>query len=161
VLPTDFNEFELLIDRVRAEQQARTLPDDFQVFDSWKASEAQIVNAEEALGVQLPPKYTQFMTLYGGGVFKFVELLPIVSPSPKDENLVAVNEEGFREAGFIAIAPVGSGDWWGFTVYGGRCGDTVDFWDHEDGSIEISTMDFLEFLVRKGLGLPLSKEFRS
>ena len=155
----EFDEFEALVERIRAEQRTRILPEGFQVFDSWKASEAQIAHAEKSLGVQLPLKYKRFMTLYGGGVFKFVELLPIISPSPRDENLVAVNEGYFHEAGFIAVAPVGTGDWWGFTVHGDRCGDTVDFWGHEEGSVEPSMMDFLEFLVRKGLNSSLRTDF--
>jgi hypothetical protein len=52
---------------------------------------------------------------------------------------------------FVAVAPVGTGDWWGFRVQDGVCAEAVDFWFHDDDVFEPAGSDFLEFLVQQGL----------
>jgi hypothetical protein len=53
------------------------------------------------------------------------------------------------------VAPVGSGDMWGFVSRNGRCDNAVSFWHHEDDHIAFDSDDFLELLVSKGLRQPL------
>jgi hypothetical protein len=147
----EFEEFEALLRDVRAAQAGRTLPEGFQLFDSWRASDADIDRAESELEVRLPEKYKLFMRRHGGGVFQFVELLPVVSPDARSEDLMEVNHNQFRALDFIAVSPVGTGDWWGFSISEGVCADAVDFWGHEDGQITGFASDFLEFVARQGL----------
>jgi len=147
----EFEEFEAILRDVRAAEAGRTLPEGFQLFDSWRASDADIERAESELGVQLPEKYKVFMQRHGGGVFQFMELLPMVSPDGRSEDLIEVNLDQFRAAGFISVSPVGTGDWWGFSVSDGVCRDVVDIWMHEDGRITRYASDFLEFVARQGL----------
>ncbi|WP_370013479.1 SMI1/KNR4 family protein [Nocardiopsis sp. Huas11] len=68
-----------------------------------------------------------------------------------EEDLITINQSSFIPEGFLAVAPVGTGDWWGFPVREGVCTDTMVFLDHGDGMTEELGLDFLEFLVREGL----------
>ncbi|MBC6460374.1 SMI1/KNR4 family protein [Actinomadura sp. HBU206391] len=147
----EFQEFEVVLQAARAERLGSDYPEEFQLFDFWRATDSDLRQAESELGVQLPEKYKEFMRRHGGGVFMFLDLLPVVSPDGRAEDLVMVNKGEFREAGFVAVSPVGTGDWWGFSLSDGVCGDTVDFLDHEDGGITPSFADFLDFLTQKGL----------
>jgi len=52
---------------------------------------------------------------------------------------------------FVAVAPVGTGDWWGFVSENGVCSEQVSFLDHEDGSVQFDSDDFYEFASEKGL----------
>jgi hypothetical protein len=150
-LVVEFEEFEALLQDVRTAQAGRTLPEGFQLFDSWRASDADIEHVEDQLDIRLPEKYKTFMRRHGGGVFQFVELLPVVSPNDRSEDLIEVNRGQFRAVDFIAVSPVGTGDWWGFSVSEGVCGDAVNFWGHEDRRITGFAPDFLEFVARQGL----------
>ncbi|MFI9376294.1 SMI1/KNR4 family protein [Streptomyces parvulus] len=147
----EFEEFEAHLSVARAERESQSLPEGFLLFDSWVASEADLLHVERTLQVQLPEKYKEFMRRYGAGQFLFLDLLPVVSVDEWEDDLLAVNDAGFHKGEFIAVAPVGTGDWWGFSVVDGVCLDRVDFIDHEDGSINSAFSDFLEFLARKGL----------
>ncbi|OKK18661.1 hypothetical protein AMK09_17155 [Streptomyces sp. CB02488] len=120
------------------------------VFEFRSTSESEISDVEAALSVHFPKKYKEFMKRYGGGMFLFVDLLPVVD-SEEGDDLLKVNRGEFRGTGFVAVSPVGSGDWWGFSVTDGVCAENVDFWDHEDGRIQFASTDFLDFLAKEGL----------
>jgi len=138
----EFEEFET---RLHAAQSGSAeLPEEFSPFDFWSASVGDIQRVEKELGVQLPDKYRQYMLNYGGGAFRHVDLVPVLSRDG-EEGLLEVNE-GARSSGFVAVSPVGTGDLWGFSVVGGVCSDQVDCWFHEDGRTEPAAGDFLELL---------------
>lgn len=145
----DFEEFEVLVEDARAVQARRELPSEIRFFDSWRASDADIERAELELMVRLPQKYKEFMRRYGGGMFLYIDLLPIVSPDGRAEDLLEVN--GGEAAHFIAVAPVGTGDWCGFMVTNGICEDAVFMLLHDDRSTTQLADDFLEFVARQGL----------
>ncbi|GAB7108380.1 hypothetical protein JCM4814A_66940 [Streptomyces phaeofaciens JCM 4814] len=147
----EFEEFEIRLSAVRAERAGRTLPEGFQLFDSWAASDVDLMRVEQELQVRLPGKYKEFMRRHGAGQFLFLDLLPVVSVDEDGDDLLSVNRAEFPSGGFVAVAPVGTGDWWGFSVVDGVCLERVDFVDHEDGHIEFLYADFLEFLDCKGL----------
>ncbi|MFE6611142.1 SMI1/KNR4 family protein [Amycolatopsis sp. NPDC057786] len=147
----EFDEFDALVLRTREGLPTQDYPEDFFPFESWRSSEEEIERVEHELDVRLPAQYKEFMMRHGGGGFLFVDLLPVVAPGPRKEDLVSVNRGSLREAGFLAVAPVGTGDWWGFTLTGNECGEAVDFRFHEDGLREREAPGFLDFLVRHGL----------
>ncbi|MEV8065065.1 SMI1/KNR4 family protein [Streptomyces sp. NPDC085995] len=147
----EFEEFEAILSAARTERAGQSLPEGFQLFDSWVASDADLSHAEQTLRARLPEKYKEFMRRHGAGQFLFLDLLPVVSVDEQQDDLLSVNEEEFRGGEFVAVAPVGTGDWWGFRVVDGVCLDRVDFVDHEDGSVSSAYSDFLEFLARRGL----------
>ncbi|MGW7517196.1 SMI1/KNR4 family protein [Streptomyces sp. NPDC054796] len=147
----EFEEFE---EKLRAAQQKHAppgRPPELHPFDSWTASDEDIARVQEELGSTLPRKYTEFMRRHGGGQFLFVDLLPVLSHDGTEDDLVTSNRE-INATGFIAVAPVGTGDWWGFHSVKGECGDEVIFLDHEDGSTQLAAADFLEFLSAQALG---------
>jgi hypothetical protein len=90
------------------------------------------------------------MMRYGGGMFGFVELFPIVSRGRGDD-VVAVNRREFPDREFVAVAPVGTGDHWGFPVTNGRCRDEVWFHFHDADDPSLDADDFLEFVACRGL----------
>jgi hypothetical protein len=116
------------------------------------ASVNELASIEELLGAVLPMQYKTFMIRYGGGPFGFVGLLPLTGqPSDGAENVVSVNRELFPDGSFVAVAAVGTGDYWGFPVVNGRCLDEVWFHFHDAGDDELEACDFLEFVARQGL----------
>jgi hypothetical protein len=91
------------------------------------------------------------MMAYGGGMFGYVDLFPVVSRGRNGDDVTSVNGREFPDREFIAIAPVGTGDHWGFPVIDGRCLDGVWFHFHDAGDLQLDAADFLEFVVRHGL----------
>jgi hypothetical protein len=146
----EIEDFEAQLADVRSSASVAGLPPELQVFDFISASEEQLAAAEAELGARLPAKYREFMTRYGGGQFLFVDLLPAFAEGGR-EDLVSVNTANVASPAFVAVAPVGTGDWWGFQEQEGRCADQVDFWFHDDDRLEPASADFLEFLVVQGL----------
>jgi hypothetical protein len=109
----NFEQFEEVLQSAVDQQAAQYYPPDFRLFDFHRAAESDIQRAEIELNVVLPKKYKEFMLRYGGGQFLFLDLLPVISPDGRSEDLIEVNQH-FRELGFVAVSPVGTGDWWGF-----------------------------------------------
>ena len=123
-----------------------------QLIEGRTASVDELASIEELLGVVLPMRYKTFMIRYGGGQFGFVDLLPLTGQPPDGaENVVSVSHESFPDGSFIAVAPVGTGDYWGFPVVDGRCLDEVWFHFHDAGDDKREASDFLEFVARRGL----------
>ncbi|GAA2248102.1 SMI1/KNR4 family protein [Streptomyces indiaensis] len=142
----DTASFASLVTQVRAEH-----PKWLDLFEGWVATDEDIALANRTLRTQLPDDYVWFMQNHGGGAFGFVEILPVVAPEPGIDDLLRTNQEGYTPSDFIAIAPVGTGDWWGFTTEAGRCSRSVHFAYHDAPDIEPQHPDFLEFLARTAL----------
>ncbi|WP_108990757.1 SMI1/KNR4 family protein [Streptomyces coelicoflavus] len=147
----EFDEFEEHLSRASVRRASLVGSSDIEVFEGQIASESELSTAENTLGVELPEKYKQFMKRHGGGEFLFIDLLPIIASDSQEDDLLGVNSREFLSSGFIAVAPVGTGDWWGFSVVEGCCNDRVDFRDHEDGRVHSVASDFLDFLAHEGL----------
>jgi hypothetical protein len=91
------------------------------------------------------------MMRYGGGVFGFVELFPVAPVSSGTDDLRTFNDREFPDRSFVAVAPVGTGDHWGFPVIDGRCSEQVWFHFDDAGDDELVAQDFLEFVASRGL----------
>jgi antitoxin YobK len=142
----EISDFEQLTAAAKSEH-----PQWFLVFNGLVARQVDVSNAEEQLGARLPTKYKWFMENYGGGAFAFTDILPVVMPDESGESVISVNAENTWSEPFIAVAPVGTGDWWGFLVKSGECSDEVHMHDHEDGTISLQADDFLEFAAKHSL----------
>lgn len=66
-------------------------------------------------------------------------------------DICSINRHEYPDATFIAIAPVGTGDYWGFPVANGHCDDQVWFQYHDADNQEPVANDFLEFVARHGV----------
>lgn len=143
-----FADFDVLLQQALRRYAALERDGDVAGFDHWRATEADLSRVEQVLGVRLPVQYCRFLLRYGAGAFLFVELLPADEGRRWAETLLAANEPG---SGFVAVAPVGTGDYWGFVVRDGVCEDAVSFRYHEDGAVEPAADDFLEFVAAEGL----------
>ncbi|MEU4623344.1 SMI1/KNR4 family protein [Actinoplanes sp. NPDC023801] len=111
----------------------------------------EAASVDRELAVVLPDKYKAFMMRYGGGVFGFVELLPLIPVPSTSDDLRTVNVREFADRRFVAVAPVGTGDHWGFPVTDGRCSEQVWFHFHDAGGHEPVAADFLDFMAEYGL----------
>lgn len=151
----EFEEFEAQIESFRAEQAARSDPDDeddddFRLFDAWTATDDDLAAMEAELGMQLPSKYKRFMRVFGGGGFASLELLPARSPDGRSEDLLSVNTGEFAMPNFVQVAPVGTGDYWGFVSENGVCHEQVSFLYHDEDRVDFAFDDFYEFALAKG-----------
>ncbi|GAA1500271.1 hypothetical protein GCM10009827_005570 [Dactylosporangium maewongense] len=147
-----FADFDVLLRQALRRYAALERDGDVAVFDHWRATEADLVRVQRRLGVRLPEQYRGFLLRYGAGRFLFVELLPADEGRRWVETLVGANEPVDEHgSGFVAVAPVGTGDYWGFVVRDGICEDAVSFRYHEDGAVEPAADDFLEFVAAEGL----------
>ena len=146
----NFQEFETRLEEVRASRAGAA--GEFALFESVIATSADLERVEAELRVSLPAVYKDFLRRLGGGSFLFLDLLPAVAPDDSDEDLLTVNTGEWKIPDFIAIAPVGTGDWWGFRVaHENRCSDAVYLWSHDDGELIPESADFLDFVAAKGL----------
>lgn len=153
----DVATFESLVEplqRRSAESRARH---GLGLIDGYTSTPEVIAGVEDRMGVILPDKYKYFVTRYGGGVFGFVELLPLVGPdigpgeASRGGDLCAVNDQFFPGRDFVAVAEVGTGDYWGFPVTSRRCDEEVWFRFHDHEDREQVAADFLEFVAEHGL----------
>ncbi len=147
----EFAEFDQIVDDARAEEAAMSLPPPLKVVDLMPASSDALARAEQLLHVRLPDKYRTFMTRYGGGQLKFLDILPVEPFGRLRTGMISVNQAEFPDGSFVAVAPVGTGDWWGFRTTDGASEDAVYFRDHEDGHLEFVANDFLDFVALRGL----------
>jgi antitoxin YobK len=148
----DFAEFDALAEVLRQKSAASQAEYDFALIDGCVATAGEIADIERRMGVVLPDKYKTFMIRYGGGAFGFVDLFPVVAePEEHDDDLWAVNSREFPDRSFVAVAPVGTGDCWGFPVTDGRCHDEIWFHFHDAGDAQLVAADFLEFVADHGL----------
>ena len=123
----------------------------FTLIDAHAASPQQLLDAERRLGATLPPQYKTFMTRYGGGQFGSVDLLPITPVKPGREDVVSVSKREDPAGSFVAIAPIGTGDYRGFPVFNGQCSDQVWFRFHDAGDPELAATDFLTFVANRAV----------
>ncbi|GIM94065.1 hypothetical protein [Paractinoplanes toevensis] len=73
---------------------------------------------------------------------------------PVRGGLLQENTGAYAVPGFVSVAPVGSGDMWGFVVHDGHCEEAVSMRLHDTGEIVFEAKDFLEFVATRGLRRP-------
>ncbi|MEV4759934.1 SMI1/KNR4 family protein [Micromonospora sp. NPDC049559] len=148
----DFAEFDRLVEPLRERSARMVAAHDFPLIEARTATDDEIASAERALGVVLPARYKAFMVRYGGGQFGFVDLLTVPGRGADGvDDIVSVSRGEFPDGSFLAVAPVGTGDYWGFPVTDGRCHDEVWFRFHDAGEPTKEAADFLEFVARRGV----------
>jgi hypothetical protein len=148
----EFAEFDELVEVLRQESTASQAEHGFALIDGWVATAGEIADVERRMGVIFPDKYKIFMIRYGGGEFGFVDLFPVVTGGQMHEDdLWTVNSREFPDRSFVAVAPVGTGDYWGFPVTDGRCHGEIWFHFHDAGAPQFEAADFLEFVANHGL----------
>ena len=150
----DFGEFDQLARRLREEAAAAArMAPGFSLMEGRTASAEDIAEAEHALGVALPQKYKTFMRRYGGGTFGFADLLPVRARGSggDSDDIVSVSRRRFPDGSFVAVAPVGTGDFWVFPVSAGRCREEVWLHVRDGGDPAPEDADFLDFLARVGV----------
>lgn len=150
----EFEEFDQRVRslRTRAARTGFEGVEDDKVIEGLTASADEIAEAERALGASLPAQYRTFMMRYGGGAFGFLDLLPIPGAGSAHhlEDVVSISQAEFPDGSFVAVAPVGTGDYWCFPVVAGRCRNDVWFHPHDAGDPTPAAPGFLDFVARHG-----------
>ncbi|GAA3254562.1 SMI1/KNR4 family protein [Dactylosporangium siamense] len=151
--PVDPAAFDALAEpflRKAAEWAAR---EGFTTIDRYTCTPEVIARVEAQMGVTFPEQYKAFMTRYGGGMFGYLELFRPVDPDAPETDLDirSENDLEFPDRDFIAVAPVGTGDYWGFPVTDGRCHEQIWFHFHDGYERKLVAADFLEFVAEHGL----------
>ena len=147
----DLAEFEALAEPLLRKSVAKQAEYGFALIEGHTVTAEEIKDVEREIAVALPNKYKAFMMRYGGGVFGFVELFPVAPVPSGADDLRTLNDREFPDRSFVAVAPVGTGDHWGFRVIDGRCSEQVWFRVHDAGDDESVAQDFLEFVASRGL----------
>lgn len=147
----DLAEFEALAEPLLRKSAAEQAGYGFALVEGHTVTAEEIRGVEREMAVTLPGKYKAFMMRYGGGVFGFVELFPVAPVPSGTDDLRTLNDREFADRSFVAVAPVGTGDHWGFPVVDGRCSEQVWFPFHDAGDDELIAQDFLEFVASRGL----------
>ncbi|WP_238005275.1 SMI1/KNR4 family protein [Dactylosporangium sp. AC04546] len=155
----DFAEFDALAEPLQRRWAQEEAQHGFALIGRHVCTPEVIALVEGRMGVIFPDKYKVFMTRYGGGVFGFVELLPLVEPDKpaRRGDIWSENERWFPERDFVAVAEVGTGDYWGFPVTDGRCHDQVWFHFHDQDDHKPVAVDFLEFIAEQALKSPADR----
>src|SRR3954469_23693901 len=110
----DLAEFEALAEPLLRKTAAEQAEHGFALIEGHTVTAGRIKGVEREMAVALPDKYKAFMMRYGGGVFGFVELFPVAPVPSSSDDLRTLNDREFPDRGFVAVAPVGTGDHWGF-----------------------------------------------
>ncbi|MEU4626644.1 SMI1/KNR4 family protein [Actinoplanes sp. NPDC023801] len=147
----DLAEFEALAEPLLRKSVAEQAMYGFALVEGHTVTADEIRSVERGMAVALPDKYKAFMMRYGGGVFGSVELFPVAPVPAGTDDLRTLNDWEFPDRSFVAVAPVGTGDHWGFPVIDGRCSEQVWFHFHDAGDDELVAQDFLEFVANHGL----------
>lgn len=151
-MTVNFEQLGSRVNEVMAHHQSLGLPAEMAPINCIRATAEEIGQAEHALGVRLPGQYKDFMLRYGGGSFVSLDLLPVVASEGHMNDLASINtrDESFMVP-FVAIAPVGTGDWWGFQTLEGECHEQVGLYSFENDTVRTKYPNFLEFVAREGL----------
>lgn len=147
----EMREFRRNVEMVLAEHARRNYPPEIRIIDGKVASDEDLLEAERTLSVRLPDKYKEVMASFGGGMFGFVDLLEVRSSDGDGGDLISENVGVYAVPNFVVIAPVGTGDMWGFVVRDRVCEEQVSMWLHDTGEIIFEYDDFLEFVNSRGL----------
>ncbi|MEU8005849.1 SMI1/KNR4 family protein [Catellatospora sp. NPDC049111] len=153
----EFEQFDPLVEPLRA-RATKFDEEEFRLIEARTASSDEVADAERALGATLPTQYKTFMARYGGGMFGFIDLLPVRAGRSRNDtdNIVSVSRAEFPVGSAVALAPVGTGDFWGFPVENGQCRGEVWFYYHDVGEPTRVAEDFLEFVARYGVRADLT-----
>ena len=144
----NFEEFKKIVEEAKSKH-----PFWFDSESDPKADNDQIKQASEALGVNLPEDYIDFVKEYGGGYFAFTNIFSVYSNSD-DWYIVERNfEYNLPENNFIAISDDEAGGYYGFRVKDGICDSSIAYWDHEshDPIMDRQYDNLFSFIAEIGL----------
>lgn len=132
------------------DERKRSHPIWFELPSDRPASQAQILEAQQALGLQLPADYTWFLKEYGG-YFALGMLYSLDSRS--DFHLVAINRAHPAIAkDHLLFSENGCGDFYGFRIENRQCLAPVEFFDHSTGQWQACRYNgLLSFLAEVAL----------
>ena len=112
------------------------------------ASEAQLAEAERAIGVRLPQTYRAFLREFGGGSFG---LTTIFSADPKSEWYLPLRQgEAIRylPEGLLALSDDFAGGNYVLKVMNGQAQEAVYYWNENGGESPTEFKDVIEFVAR-------------
>lgn len=112
------------------------------------ASEKQILDLENSLGVYLPASYRSFLKEFGGGSFG---LTNIFSANPEGEYYSLkqnVDAKNSIPKGYLAFSDDFCGGWYVLPVFNGVADEAVFYWNADGGLRKTDFANCLEFLTK-------------
>ncbi|MBP5123763.1 SMI1/KNR4 family protein [Pseudomonas protegens] len=111
------------------DERKRSHPIWFELPSDRLASQTQVLEAQQALGLQLPADYTWFLKECGGGYFALAMLYSLDSSS--DFHLLQINRaHPVIASTHLLFSENGCGDFYGFRIDNRHCLASVEFFDH-------------------------------
>ncbi|MCW1916970.1 SMI1/KNR4 family protein [Luteolibacter sp. GHJ8] len=112
------------------------------------ASIQQIAETESQLGVQLPAKYQQFLSAFGGGSFGLINIFSACSDSDFYLPMRREESRNYLPDDLVPFSDDGAGGLYVMKVSGQALGDAVFYWNQDGGLDTTEFEDILEFIAR-------------
>lgn len=112
------------------------------------ASTEQIAEMERLLGVQLPSKYRQFLSKFGGGSFGLTNIFSAYSDSDYYLPTRCEESRNYLPDGFVPFSDDGTGGLYVLKVSGQYLEDTVYYWNQDGGLSTTEFEDIFDFIAR-------------
>lgn len=139
-----FSEFKEIDAAMRAER-----PKVFQLTQpDTTATEASLTEVEEKLRLQLPMDYREFLKVYGGGDFGFIN---IFSADPMSEWYLPERQNAasaFLPESLLAFSDDFSGGYYVLQIREGLAADQVFYWNQDGGLMLTEFGNVLAFIAR-------------
>jgi len=112
------------------------------------ATEVKLTEVAARLGIQLPMNYREFLKVYGGGDFGFINIFSADQTSEwyLPERQAAAS--AFLPKGLLAFSDDFSGGYYVFEVEDGLAAEQVYYWNQDGGLISTEFGNVLAFIVR-------------
>lgn len=144
----DFNTFKCIVEKAKVE-----CPLLFELDHDEIPQMEDIVAFQKQHHLQLPKKYIQFLSNYGGGYFGYANIYSF----DKNSYFYLCNHNENKPASFLYVADNECGDYYAFPVENGKCQDRVVLLNHENSQVcSTEFSDILEYLVKVGLKKQIS-----
>lgn len=139
-----FNEFREIDKNYR-----QTKPKLFQLsFSDEAASDAQLKEVENRVGLKLPQDYRNFLAEFGGGDYG---LTNIFSANPEGEFYLPLKREelvGYLPPDLLAFSDDGAGGFYVLKINEQQAEPSVFYWNQDGGLVETEFDSVLEYIVR-------------
>lgn len=139
----DFNTFQCMVDTIQKKKAILFALEHDSIPDI-----DEIKEFEREYKIQLPEKYVQFLTAYGGGYFGYT----IAYSLDKNSSFFVFNHNVLPLGKYLYIADNECGDYYAFEIRNGKCCEALVFYEHESGKVyDTDFPDILEYLIKVGL----------
>lgn len=136
VLILKLSEFVSLVESVKVKH-----PTWFDLLSDKAPDDDDFVSIKLKLGVDIPKDYKDFLTLYRGGIFAFINIYTL------DE--LFIESSDILHFGLLVISDNGAGDLYGYKI--GGDGKSVYLLEHDEKVLVKKFEDIFTFICQEGI----------